>query len=162
MKIMKQVRAKENPQHFLSISPEQHLSRNTRMCPMIQVNKVNNVWEETIIYFMAIHNLGHKALLFLSIESWWRHQHCPTCFVKIAMRSLVSIHIQVSNLSGLGEIQTGQVLIYHLKGVISSISLTYNAAPDMSICIHLTMRHDTHYFLTHRQDNVSNAKLFLL
>lgn len=34
------------------------------MCPMIQINNINNALEETGIYFMAIHSLGHKALLF--------------------------------------------------------------------------------------------------
>lgn len=34
------------------------------MCPMIQINNVNNALEETSVYFMTIHYLGHKALLF--------------------------------------------------------------------------------------------------
>lgn len=63
-KIMNQVRTKGNPQHLLDISPEQNLSRNIRMCPVIQMNNVKNALEETSIYFMAIHSLGHKALLF--------------------------------------------------------------------------------------------------
>lgn len=63
-KVMNQVRAKGNPQHLLGISPEQNLSRNIRMCPTIQINNINIALEETGIYFMAIHSLGHKALLF--------------------------------------------------------------------------------------------------
>ena len=62
-KIMIQVRAKGNPQHLPGISPEQNLSRNIKMCPMIRINKVNNALEETSIYFMAIHSLGYKGLL---------------------------------------------------------------------------------------------------
>jgi len=59
--IMNQVRAKGNPQCLLGVAPEHNLSSNIRMCPMIQVNNVNNALEETSIYFMAIHSLGHKS-----------------------------------------------------------------------------------------------------
>lgn len=63
-KIMNQIRAKGNPQLLLGVSLEQNLSRNIWMCPMIQINNVNNALEKTSVYFITIHCLGHKALLF--------------------------------------------------------------------------------------------------
>lgn len=61
---MNQIRAKGNPQLLLGVSLEQNLSRNIWMCPMIQINNVNNALEKTSVYFITIHCLGHKALLF--------------------------------------------------------------------------------------------------
>lgn len=62
--------------------------------------------------------------------------------------AIFSIHLDDQEKSRLNK-----CLISHLKGVISSISLAYhNAAPEMGIYVHLTVRYDTCYFLTHRQD----------
>lgn len=46
IKIMSQVKGKENCQHFLGVSPEQDMSRNIRIYPMIQINNVNKSLQE--------------------------------------------------------------------------------------------------------------------
>lgn len=51
IKIVSQVKGKENPQHFLGVSPGQNVSRNIRICPMIQINNVNKALQELASFY---------------------------------------------------------------------------------------------------------------
>lgn len=93
-KIMNQ--GKGNPQHLLGISPKQNLSRNIRVCPMIQGDNGNSSLEESSMRFLEIHGPGHIPVV-LSMEFWSRHQHCPLCFLKSVVPSLVSIWMSKRN-----------------------------------------------------------------
>lgn len=91
----KMCQGKGNPQHLLGTSPKQNLSKNIGVCPMIQGNNGDGPLGKSRTCFQGIHRPGHIPAV--STEFWSCHQHCPLCFLKSVMPSLVSIWMSRRN-----------------------------------------------------------------